>query len=209
MKLFLGVLGEQNGQQKLREAFADAVFFDSNFVTLPSHATVRAATDSVIENMAVPTTLQKGGIHRLAASYSDTFGGTSIKSPSLALTQQGTSFGHIVQLTRAQMTVTDDKKVCLVAANENKCAPLAQGGTLVAGGVTVEVGETKADLPVGNTRVVTWAFSLGPNFPSDSFTLVAAADDADPFRYVIVGQAVPQPINLLPWKSLNLPITVP
>ena len=84
------------------------------------------------------------------------------------------------------------------------------------GAVTVEVGETKPELPVDTVRVVTWAFRLSSAFPSGSFTLVATANDADLFQYLIGGGPLdpsqplqPRSIDLLPWKSLSIPITVP
>jgi hypothetical protein len=209
MALFLDVLGEARGQFRTREAHAGSVSFESNAVTKQSHLAVGAATDSVLQNFAAPTTLQKSSTHKLSAVYSDTFGGSSIKSPSLALTQPGTAFGHPVQITRAAMTLTDDNKVCLAAGDQNNCAPLTQGGALTAGDVTVQVGEMRADPPSGTFRTVIWAFSLASPFPSGSFTLVATANDADPFPYVSATDNLPHEIDLVPWKPLKLPITVP
>ena len=223
LKLFLDVQGEDaNGNQKSREAVAGSVSIESNGVSKQAHLTAQASTDSIFEGAAPPTTLQKDTIHRLAVVYSDTFGGSSIKTPSLAFTQQGTvpllgtGIGRRVSLTRARMTVTDDNQICLLVAGENRCKPLAQGGTLVNGAVTVEVGETKPELPVDTVRVVTWAFRLSSAFPSGSFTLVATANDADLFQYLIGGGPLdpsqplqPRSIDLLPWKSLSIPITVP
>ena len=228
MKLFLGILGEDaNGHQKLRETGVGSVQFESNVDTKQTFLKARAATDSITEGTASttpPTTLQKGGSHRLVVSYFDTFGGSSVKAPSLAFTQQGTvtllgtHFSRPVSQTRARMTLTDDSKVCLfVVGNETKCAPLTQGSALVNGDVTVNVGQIQsAIVPSGTLRTVTWVFSLAPAFPSGSFTLVATANDADPFPYLIGGGPLqppqtPQPlsIDLLPWKSLSIPITVP
>jgi hypothetical protein len=221
MQLFLGILGED----AKRETGATSVHFDGNNDTQQILLRPRAATGSIKEGLtssAPPTTLSKGGSHSLVVSYLDTFGGSSVKTPTLAFTQQGTvsipgtPFSRPVLKTRALMSLTDDNKVCLfVVGNETRCAPLTQRSALVNSDITVHVGQIRSAIdPSG--RTVTWAFTLAPAFPSGSFTLVATANDADPFQYLIGGgplqpSLVPQPrsIDLLPWKSLNIPITVP
>ena len=111
---------------------------------------------------------------------------------------------HSVLRTRAKMTLTDDNRVCLLVAHQNQCAPLTQP-TLTNGDVTLQLGQFHSTL-LGNTRTVTWPVLLSPTFPSGNFTLVATANDADPFPYLIRG--TPRSIDLLPWKSLSLPVTV-
>jgi hypothetical protein len=208
--LFVEVLGEAaNGHAAVRQGSGGIALIDNEFATTQSQTTVRAVTNAILDSTNtpafVPNTLTKNASHKLSVQYADPFGADSIKTPSLDFTQPGTLFGHSVLLSRARITLVDNNQVCLLVANDNKCAPLTQG-TLVNGPVTIEPSSISI-VKSGNFLNVIWPIRLADSFSSGNFTLVAQADDLDPFSYLVNG--VPQPIDLLPWKPLRLPVTVP
>jgi hypothetical protein len=166
LKLFLAVLGEDaNGNPNFRETQNGGIILPVGSATVQFHSTMRAGTDSVLVLPAntTPTSLQKGTtVHRLSVQYSDSFGGASIKTPTLDFRQHVTLRGHRVLQTRAKVTLTDDNRVCLLVANQNQCAPLTQP-TLTNGAVTFQLGQLHSTI-LGETRTVTWPVILGRHF---------------------------------------------
>lgn len=118
MKIFLGVLGDEDGFQKTRET---KTFFTDHLNSITDvNLTLSAETTSFTEDFSSPTSLRKGTLHRLAVGYSDPFGAASVKTPTLELTQPGSQFGQPVQVSKVKMILTDDNQVCLnVAGNQN------------------------------------------------------------------------------------------
>jgi hypothetical protein len=209
LSLFVEVLGEgTNGHQGLRQGDGGTAFVENDLVTVQAGLKAHASTDSLVElgTHATPTTLAKNTLHRLLVQYSDTFFATSIRGPSIDFTQQALAFGHLTLVSRARATLTNDNQVCLLVANENKCAPLTQNTALSNGAVTIAPSDILVSSTLNSTTVI-WPIQLNQAFASGNFTLIATASDLDPFSYIVNG--VPQPIQLLPWKALRLPITVP
>lgn len=210
LSLFLEVLGEgANGHQGLRQGDGGTAVVENDLVTVQAGLRAHASTDSLVEigaTPATPTSLAKNTLHRLLVQYSDTFFATSIRGISIDFTQQALSFGHLTFVSRARATLTTDNQVCLLVANENKCAPLTQNTSLSNGILSIAPSDILVSSTLNSTTVI-WPIRLNESFPSGNFTLVAVASDLDPFAYIVNGVA--QPIQLLPWKALRLPVTVP
>src|SRR5581483_2495921 len=209
LSLFVEVLGEDaHGHQRFREGDGGIAVITSDLVTVQAGLKAHASTDSIVDLVShnTPTTLAKNTLHRLLVQYSDTFFATSIRGPSIDLTQQTIVLGHLTFVSRARATLTNDNQVCLLVANESKCAPLTQNTPLSNGAVTIAPSDILVSSTLNSTTVI-WPIKLSEPFPSGNFTLVALAGDFDPFSYIVNGVA--QPIQLLPWKALRVPVTVP
>jgi hypothetical protein len=230
---FYSVAGEDaNGTPHLR---ATRTFFPGPLAgqaALQFNDVLKAETLSIVEAGSAPTTLSKGQFHTLTVRHSDIFGPDAIVTPSLEFTQRLT-FGAVpgspsgpgipcapqlpgfpgfkgfpgisVNLSVLKMTLTGGQ-VCLRVGSTTQCKARSAGGNLAVGAVTVNVGQT-TDTVVNNERVVNWVFRLEPAFGAGNLLITAVADDADLFSYTVDG--VQQPLNLLPWKPLQLSVSVP
>ncbi len=232
---FYSVAGENaDGDPRLRST---RQLFPQGFSgqsTVQINDTLKAEAVSITENGAAPTSLNKGQFHTLIARYADMFPPTDIVTPSLELTQRltigavpggsapnpGSIFpapgipqfpglkgfpGISINLSVFKVTLTTDAQVCLRVVQTTNCKARSAGGNLVNGNVTVNVGQL-SNTVVNNERVVNWVVRLDSAFGTGPFLLTAAADDADLATYTVDG--VQQPMNLLPWKALQLPVSV-
>ena len=231
---FYSVAGENtNGDPRLRPTRQLFPQGTSGQSTVQINDVWKAETVSMTENGATPTSVSKGQFHALSVSYADIFPPTEIVAPSLELTQHltlnptpgggtppnsGPGFpgiphipglpgfhGISINLSIFKITLTSDAQVCLRVAQTTNCKSRSAGGNLVNGNVTVNVGQLSSTVG-NNERVVNWVFRLDPAFGIGEFLLTAAADDADLATYTVDG--VQQPLNLLNWKALQLPVSV-
>ena len=230
---FYSVAGENvDGDPKLRSTHEHFPQGFSGQSTVQINDVMKAETLSITENGAAPTSLNKGQFHTLIVRYADIFPPTDIVTPSLELTQRltigavpggptpnpGSPFpgipqfpglkgfpGISINLSVFKVTLTTDAQVCLRVGQTTNCRARSAGGNLVNGNVTVNVGQL-SNTPGLNERSVNWVIRLDPAFGTGEFLLTAAADDADLATYTVDG--VQQPMNLLPWKALQVPISV-
>jgi hypothetical protein len=222
---FYSVAGEDaNGTPHLR---ATQTFFPGPLAgqaALQFNDILKAESLSIVETGSAPATLSRGQFHTLTVRHGDSFGPDAILTPSLEFTQRFTvgatpgappSFpgfpgfqgfqGISLNLSVLKITLTDGQ-VCLRVGGTTQCRARSAGGNLAVGPVTVNVGQT-SNTAANNERVVNWVFRLEPTFGAGNFVVTAVANDADLSSYAVNG--VQQPLDLLPWKPLQLPVTVP
>jgi len=200
-----GIDGILNNVPKLRitQGFPGVHSSPTAFV---ENFTLKAATSSIQENGATPLTVAKNTFHRLLVEYDDSFGQAAIQGPSLDFTQPGVSFlGLLINVSRARMSLSSDRtQLCLAVAGVTQCRNRSLGGTISIGNVTLDVANTS--VITDNRLFVNWDFRFESGFSAADFNVTAAADDADPFDYLVNGQDTA--LDLLPWKSLAIPVSV-
>jgi hypothetical protein len=201
-----GIDGIQNNVPKLQitQGFAGVHASPTSFA---ENFTLKAATSSILENGSTPVTLAKNTFHHLLVEYDDSFGQAAIQGASLDFTQPGISFlGFPINVSRARMSLSSDRtQLCLAAAGITQCRNRSLGGTISVGNVTLDVANTSIINTNGGLDVI-WNFRFESGFAAGDFNVIASADDADPFDYLVDGQD--KVLDLLPWKSLVIPVSV-
>jgi len=196
--------GSDDGQPPLRTTggFDGVRSSPTSFV---QNVTLEGRTFLITENGVTPSTASKGILHRWNVEYRDPFDGSSVGQPSLDFTQLVQTPGGLLVSSRAKMWLNDSDQLCLRVSGSTQCRARSLGGTLVNGNVTLNVGNTFVN-PENDLLRVTWAFRLETGFAVGNYNVVATANDVDPFEYIVDGQ--PAALDLLPWKSLTLPVSV-
>ena len=203
------VSGQDNGNPTARQK--SVIPFISAAAPTNVNITFEAKTVRINENFQ---TLQPNApiarvvLHRWAVNYFDSYGSTSVITPSLDFTQPGISFlGLPTNVSRAKMWITTDNRVCLRVAGTTQCA---QTGNITVGNVTVDADDTLESVGPNASpdsgKSVVWRFTLAATFPLEEFNVIASAEDQDLDTYLVNGE--PEVLNLLPWKSLKLPIVI-
>jgi hypothetical protein len=203
------VSAEDNGSTTSRQKGVVPVIS----ATAPTNVniTLEAKTVRINENFQTlqpNAPIARGILHRWAVNYFDSYGSASVITPSLDFTQPGISpFGLSTNFSQAKMWITTDNRVCLRVAGVAQCA---QTGNITVGNVTVDADDTLESVGPNASpdsgKSVVWRFSLGTTFPLETFNVIASAEDQDLDAYIVNGE--PEVLNLLPWKSLKLPIVV-
>lgn len=104
-------------------------------------------------------------------------------------------------MSHVRLTITGSGVICVRSGSTNTCRTQDQGGTLTAGGVAVDVGNS-----IHNGPSTSWRFRLLDSFPTGNITVRASANDFDSIEYLVHGTATY--LDLLPWKSLSTPVLV-
>lgn len=170
--------------------------------------TEKALDVSTLGSPVTPTAITRGQFRKWSVDYADAFGASSVSTPTLELTQPGFVFGVLTNISKAKMWIegTGSGQLCLRVAGETQCQAMSSATNLSVGGVTVDTNDT-TDSPFNTrTRLVSWRFRLETGFPAGNYTATMRAEDVDNILYDVNGE--PTNLNLLPWKSLSLPITV-
>lgn len=204
---FFAVLGEQNGSTAFRRTGAVGMVLSNAATTV--NQTISAFTRKIVDSdiFAAPTSLNRSttGFNHWSVAYADSFSSADIDSPSLSFTQPGFGFGgNPITLTRIRMSLTTNGQVCLLVDGTSQCKARSLGGTLVNGPVTMSVAQLQDSSSVD--RSVFWVFRIDPSFSAGNFSVVGSAVDDDPMEYMVDGVA--EPLDLLPWKTLKIPVTV-
>lgn len=205
---FYGILGESNGAQAFRRTNPVGRILSSPTMNIAEtiSAFTRVIVDSNAQAPAASIARSTTANSRWAVGYDDHFGAASISSPSLSITQLVVGFGGMLTTqTRIKMILNTAGQVCLTVDGATVCRARSQGGTLVNGAVSVNVGQLQ-DTNNQIERSVLWVFRIDPTFPAGNFNAVAGASDDDPMEYLVDGS--PEPLNLLPWKNMVIPITI-
>ncbi len=211
MTLTATLLGESGGQLRARESGVLASGAVTSMTRL--HATLEAKTSSLTSLVAVggfnqavvPTAIDRGQTQRWTTSHHDGMGVTSVVEPTLDFMVPSNIPFPGSTMSRARISIATDGKVCVRAGTSNVCRTRAQGGTVVNGGVEVDVADTEHST-AGGLATTRWRFRLDTSFPAGTVTARVGADDLDTIDYLVDGVATP--LNLLPWKTFSLPILV-
>ena len=203
------VSGEENGSQALRQK--SVIPFISAPAPTNVNITLEAKTVRINENFQTlqpNAPIARGIPHRWATNYFDSYGSGSVITPSLDFTQPGVNFlGLPTNISRAKMWITTDDRVCLRVAGVTQCG---QTGNITVGNVTVDASNTLDSVGPNASpdsgKSVVWRFTLAATFPLEGFNVIAAAEDQDLDTYLVNGEQ--EVLNLLPWKSLKLPIVI-
>lgn len=196
------------GNPTVRSAIISSSTSPTTMTTL--YRTIEAKTTSLntqftlSADSAPVTSATRGQFNRWISSHTDGMGESAVVDPTLdfLVPGEGVFFGMLRRVAR--ITVTQDRRVCIVATT-TVCRTKSQGGTLSHAGIDVDVGDTEhtTSSTSASTR---WEFRLAPTFPSGTVTARVGADDLDPILYDV--DNVPTQLNLLPWKSLSVPVQV-
>lgn len=167
--------------------------------------TLRAQTTQINRNGSVPETMQMGVQQSLFTNHEDSAGGSAIRNPSLEITRQVNINGLLLNVSIARAVLNANNQICVTAGSESACRSRSLGGTVTAGVLTVNVAGTINKVG-GKTRSVEWSININPRLGAGTFGLVAKADDFDSIPYFVGDTS--QELDLLPWKSLRIPVTL-
>ena len=206
VKFRLNLMGESaTGNPTYRSAVIWTTSSPLSMSTL--HHTIEAKTLSLtyFENNvgASPvTSTTRGTWNRWSSMHSNSMGSSSTVDPTLDFLVPGPpQFLGIMQRV-ARITVTQDRRVCIVAST-TVCRARSEGGVLSHANIDVGVSDTVHNPSSPSTQ---WSFRLAPGFRAGTVTVRVAADDLDPASYLVDGE--PTELNLLPWKPLSVPVLV-
>ena len=197
----LGVLGEA----AIRFGRIGNTSSPGTFTAL--NVTMEAKTTTLVQigDGSTPTALVRGQTQRWSTTHRDSMNESSVVEPVLDFMVQ-TNFPFFgATASRARISIARDGQVCVRANNTTVCRTRAQGGTVVNGDVEVDVADTR-HTTLTDSANTTWRFRLGAGFPAGTVAARVAADDLDSIDYMVDG--VPTTLNLLPWKSLSVPVLV-
>ena len=208
-KFNLGVAGEGNHGPSLRTGLIAVSTAPQSMSSL--QVTMEATTTGLFGGNGqqatgvAPTAINRGQTQQWSASHRDSMGGTSVVTPTLDFIVQTNFpfFGATASLGR--ISITSIGSVCISAGSSTVCRTRAQGGTVANGNIEVDVADTR-HVVLSDRADTFWRFRLMPGFPAGTIAARVAADDLDPIDYLV--DSVPTTLNLLPWKSLSLPILV-
>lgn len=170
-----------------------------------SITTVDKLTASTVRigNPGAFTSLSFDNRHTLTVDHQDIFGGNSVRNPSLELTRQTLINGLTLHFTVARAVINEDNEVCLTSAGVTRCTPRGTG-SVTAGAVTVFANNVTNTVS-NTTRTVRWQIAVNRTIGPGTYSFVARADDFDSLNYFVNGD--PITLDLLPWRSLRVPVT--
>jgi hypothetical protein len=177
------------------------------------HFTLNAAANSAYNsstlplNQTGPITLTRNVFSQVVVDNRNTAGRFETRNPVLQF--QRTS-GLLSNRLIASLFKGSNGRLCITAGT-TVCqgdVPAGPNGGFVHGGIeliAIDHRTTGADLSAESSQAK-FQFRLTPAFAAGTFSLVAFANDFDPFSYLVNG--VLKPLDLLPWKAAVHPVAV-
>jgi hypothetical protein len=165
--------------------------------------TLRAEATQITKNGIVPTSLRFGFQQVLRATYEDSAGGSAIRNPTIELTRQVNFNGLLLNSVIARAVLNPSNQVCVTSGGETACRLRSSGGTVTAGILSVNLNALNNTVG-GKERNVDWPIAVDSSVGTGSFGISVKADDFDSISYFVNGN--PEDIDLLPWKSLRIPV---
>jgi hypothetical protein len=208
----VGVLGESAVGPAVRFGQIGSTTSPATFTTL--HHTMEAKTTSLSslvfvnglnQNVGAPTALVRGQTQRWTTTHRDSMNESSVVEPTLDFLVQSNVPFVGAMASRGRISVASDGRVCVRVGTNTVCRTRAQGGTVVNGNIEADVADTQHSVLTDSANTF-WRFRLTAGFAAGNVIVRVGADDLDPIDYLVDG--VPTSLNLLPWKSLSLPVLV-
>jgi hypothetical protein len=179
----------------------------------PLHFTLNALAHSVYNSRTLlpaqtgPITLTRNVFSQVIVDHRNTAGRFETRNPVLQFQR---SSGLLSNRLMASLFKGSDGRLCITAGT-TVCqgdVPAGTSGGVVHGGIeliAIDHRTTGADLSAESSQA-SFQFKLTPAFAVGTFSLVAFANDLDPFSYLVNG--VLKPLDLLPWKAAVHPVAV-